>query len=133
VATSPLRRGADVGRWLRRWGWRHQIDARWLELDFGVWDGRCWSAIAHADVLAWEADFLQHAPGGGESLQQLHTRVSDALAAVRAGQLPRLVVGHAGWINLLRCLEGEGLAQGALTAATWPAPPRYGQRVRPVV
>jgi alpha-ribazole phosphatase len=128
VATSPLRRGADVGRWLRRWGWRHQIDARLLELDFGRWDGQRWSAIAHADVLAWEADFLRHAPGGGESLQQLHTRVSDALAAVRAGHLPRLVVGHAGWINLLGCRDA--LAQGTLTAATWPVPPRHGQRVR---
>jgi len=26
VVTSPLQRCADVGRWLRRWGWRHEID-----------------------------------------------------------------------------------------------------------
>lgn len=128
VATSPLRRGADVGRWLRRWGWRHQIDARLIELDFGAWDGRCWSAIAHAEVLAWEAAFLRHAPGGGESLRQLHTRLVDALGAVRAGQLPRLVVGHAGWITLLGCLDG--VAQDRLSASAWPAPPRYGQRIR---
>jgi alpha-ribazole phosphatase len=128
VATSPLRRGADVGRWLRRWGWRHQIDARLIELDFGAWDGRRWSAIAHADVLAWEAAFRHHAPGGGESLQQLHTRVSAALAAIRAGHLPRLIVGHAGWITLLGC--AQAMAQGTLTAAAWPAPPRHGQRVR---
>ena len=128
VATSPLRRGADVGRWLRRWGWRHQIDARLIELDFGVWDGRRWSAIAHAEVLAWEAAFLHHAPGGGESLRQLHTRLVDALGAVRAGQLPRLVVGHAGWITLLGCLDG--VAQDRLSASAWPAPPRYGQRIR---
>jgi alpha-ribazole phosphatase len=128
ICSSPLRRCADVARWLRRWGWRHHVDARLLELDFGAWDGRRWSAIAHADVLTWEADFLHHAPGGGESLQRLHARVSDVLAAVRAGHLPHLIVGHAGWMSLLRRLDE--LAQGSLTANTWPAPPRHGQRVR---
>ena len=128
VATSPLRRGADVGRWLRRWGWRHQIDARLIELDFGAWDGRRWSAIAHAEVLAWEADFLHHAPGAGESLQQLHRRVVAALAAIQAGDLPGLLVGHAGWITALGCLDR--LAQGTLTAADWPPPPRYGRQIR---
>ena len=128
VATSPLRRGADVGRWLRRWGWRHQIDARLIELDFGAWDGRRWSAIAHAEVLAWEDDFLHHAPGAGESLQQLHRRVAAVLAAIQAGDLPGLLVGHAGWITALGCLDR--LAQGTLTAADWPPPPRYGRQIR---
>lgn len=128
VATSPLRRGADVGRWLRRWGWRHQIDARLIELDFGAWDGRRWSAIAHAEVLAWEDDFLHHAPGAGESLQQLHRRVVAVLAAIQAGDLPGLLVGHAGWITALGCLDR--LAQGTLTAADWPPPPRYGRQIR---
>jgi len=128
VATSPLRRGADVGRWLRRWGWRHQIDARLIELDFGAWDGRRWSTIAHAEVLAWEQDFLHHAPGGGESLQQLHARLSDALAAVQAGYLPPLMVGHAGWITLLGCRDA--VVRGTLTSADWPPPPRHGQCIR---
>jgi len=121
VATSPLRRCADVGRWLRRWGWRHVIDARLAELHFGAWDGRCWAEIAYAEVSAWEADFLHHAPGGGESLAALRLRQAAWLA--EAGDTPaRLVVGHAGWINALRTRH-----PAALESADWPRPLRYGQ------
>ncbi len=48
VWTSPLRRGADTGRWLARWGWTHRMDARLAELDFGTWDGRSWDAVGAA-------------------------------------------------------------------------------------
>jgi len=71
ILTSPLRRGRDVGRWLRRWGWTHRIEPGLIELDFGTWDGRPWREIAWAEVAAWEADFAGHAPGGGESLDRL--------------------------------------------------------------
>jgi alpha-ribazole phosphatase len=121
IATSPLRRCADVGRWLRRWGWRHHIDVRLAELHFGAWDGRRWAEIAYAEVSAWEADFLHHAPGGGESLAALRLRQAGWLA--EAGDTPaRLVVGHAGWINALRTRH-----QPALKSADWPRPLRYGQ------
>ena len=122
VHTSPLQRCAEVGRWLRRWGWAHRIDARLIELDFGAWDGRRWAQIAHAEVLAWEADFLHHAPGGGESLAALRARVGDFLSADAA--TPRLIVAHAGWINTLRTAD-----QAALQSADWPAALRYGARL----
>lgn len=120
VWSSPLRRCADVARWLRRWGWSHHIDADLLELDFGAWDGLPWRDIAPAAVAAWEADFLHHAPGAGESLQQLRVRVRRYLAAQPAGAV-RLVVAHAGWINTLALLHC-----GTITAASWPAAWRYG-------
>ena len=54
VITSPLRRGADVGRWLARWGWRHRIDVRLIEVNFGRWDGQAWEAIGPTAVpCAW--------------------------------------------------------------------------------
>jgi len=121
VATSRLRRCADVGRWLRRWGWRHVVDARLAELNFGVWDGQPWSVISREDFAAWEADFLGHAPGGGESLAALRQRQAEWLD--ESGDLrARLVVGHAGWINALRTRR---LPQ--LSAADWPRPLRYGR------
>ncbi|WP_439112103.1 histidine phosphatase family protein, partial [Klebsiella variicola] len=43
VVTSPRARAADVGRWLRRWGFRWQMDSGLAEMDFGAWDGRHWS------------------------------------------------------------------------------------------
>ncbi|MCK6426912.1 MAG: histidine phosphatase family protein [Burkholderiaceae bacterium] len=121
VATSPLRRCADVGRWLRRWGWRHVVDARLAELDFGRWDGRPWSEISREDFAAWEADFLGHAPGGGESLAALRLRQANWLAE-RDGATVRLVVGHAGWINALRTRHHP-----TLTPTDWPRPLRYAQ------
>ena len=123
VHVSPLRRCRDVGRWLRRWGWRVQVDARLVELDFGAWDGLPWTQIASSEVETWQQDLLLHAPGGGESLQALAARVQ-AFVGGCAG--PVLLVGHGGWINALRAVP-PGCS--ALAAADWPAPPRHGALV----
>jgi len=126
IWTSPLRRAFEVGKVLRGWGWTHRVDERLLELDFGRWDGRPWREIAHADVACWEADFVHHAPGGGESQATLRTRVDQFLAARAqsdANGRPVLVVSHAGWIAAL--LAGDDIDD----AAHWPAPtPHMGLR-----
>ena len=131
VWTSPLQRCAAVGRWLARWGWLHRVDAGLLELDFGRWDGQLWADIPHSAVAAWEADFVQHAPGGGEALVALLARCQAFISARAAepGQAV-LLVAHAGWINASAVL-GQGAGdQAPLTAATWPAAPRYGALIR---
>ena len=139
VWTSPLRRCAQVGRQLARWGWVHHIDTRLLELDFGRWDGQPWSAVAHAEVAVWEADFAHHAPGGGESLAAMARRCQSFLAqrcaaraasgadpaAAGAGPAALLVVAHAGWINTSALHD-----PATLQAADWPAAPGYGRLVR---
>jgi alpha-ribazole phosphatase len=111
VLTSPLRRCADVGRWLRRWGFMHRVDARLRELDFGAWDGRRWQEIAPAEVDAWVADFAAYRPGGGESLNEMIARLPRPDCA--------LVVTHGGVINLLRTGPHPSVA-------SWPRAPRYG-------
>lgn len=113
VLTSPLRRCADVGRWLRRWGFVHRVDARLRELHFGTWEGRRWADIPRAEVDAWVADFLHHRPGGGESLLDLFARLPRPGCA--------LVVTHGGCINAWR------LGQPPASAAQWPPAPRYGR------
>lgn len=124
ISVSPLRRCRDVGRWLRRWGWRVTVDARLRELDFGAWDGLPWTQIARHEVDAWQADLLHHAPGGGETLAALAARVQ---AFVGAGDGTRLLVTHGGWINALL-----HVAPGAahVNAAHWPAPPAPGALIR---
>jgi len=117
VYTSTLRRSADVGVWLRRWGWRHVRCAELIEMNFGSWDGQPWSAIAQAEVDSWVADFARHAPGGGESLAALLAR-----AAAWSPPDPCLLVGHGGWMLARRW----GL-QPAPDAAQWPLAPAYGQ------
>jgi len=124
VWTSPLQRCREVGRWLRRWGWQHRVDARLLELDFGSWEGRPWREIPRMEVAAWEARFLDHAPGGGEPLRTLRARVQAFVDEHAARDL--LVIAHAGWMQAL-----AGLRAGrAPEAATWPAPPPHGRLLR---
>lgn len=125
VWTSPLQRCAQVGRWLRRWGWTHRIDPRLRELDFGDWDGRAWASIPREAVDAWVSDFAVHRPGGGESLSDLLERLRGFVEAQRDAA-PRLIVTHAGVMQALPWLARSGRP----SAAQWPAPPRPSQGMR---
>lgn len=120
VWTSPLARCHRVGRWLRRWGWRHRVDERLLELDFGAWDGRPWRTIDEAEVAAWEAAFATHAPGGGESLQQMRARLRAFVADLPLDP-PRLLIAHAGCMQLL----ATRACATPPCARDWPTPPRH--------
>lgn len=120
IWTSPLRRCAEVGRILRGWGWTHRIDRDLIELDFGRWDGRSWADIPHAEVAQWEADFVHHAPGGGESQAELRARVARFvqnrldISSVRPSRT--LAISHAGWISM------AGASKQCAEARHWPAP-----------
>ena len=122
VVTSPLERCRAVGRWLLRWGWRHWIDPALVEANFGEWDGQPWTAVAPKAIDTWCADFVDHAPGGGES-------VSSVLRRVRSfdpGEA-RLLVTHGGWLCAALWLRDQGSAQP--TSEQWRAPPPHGQQV----
>lgn len=133
VHTSPLQRCAEVGRQLRRWGWRHHVHADLSEMHFGTWDGMPWPAISHAEVDAWCADFLHVAPGQGESLHRLFSRIerwsrrhvaSSDHASAGQPAAPCLVVAHAGCMQVWQWLSSK---QPWPTApAQWPKPPPYG-------
>ena len=126
VHTSPLRRGADVGRWLARWGWVHHIDAALTEMDFGAWEGQRWDAIGEPAISVWCDELANHRGHGGESVSDLFSRCAGWLAHV-AGGPARCVVGHAGWINAaLKHSQGSG---PPLVASDWPAAPGYGERL----
>lgn len=128
VHTSPLQRCALVGRLLRRWGWRHHVDASLLEMGFGAWDGQAWQHIEHTQVDAWCDDFLHHRPGGGESLHEVFNRVDAWCACMGRSATPSeplIVVGHAGWMLALQWRHTR--AGYPTQASQWPAPPRYGQ------
>lgn len=120
VWVSPRERCRAVGRELRRWGFRVQVDARLAEMDFGRWDGLPWTQVPMHEVERWQEDFAGHAPGGGESLAALAAR---AAAFAGEGRGTRQLVTHGGWINALRL--------GAISdAARWPAPPPHARCVR---
>ena len=74
VVTSPLRRAAAIAEMLHG---PVTVDERWIELDYGELDGRAARDVP-ADVWRhWQAD-AAFTPPGGESLQDLATRVSEA-------------------------------------------------------
>lgn len=120
VCTSDLERAAAVGRWLRRWGWRHCRNPDLRELDFGAWDGRAWDTIPADELAAWAADLARHRPGGaGESVLALLARFE----RFDAGPHCRVVVTHGGWLSALQW-RGRG-DSGEPRAANWPAPPPH--------
>jgi alpha-ribazole phosphatase len=120
IHSSPLRRCAEVGAWLKAWGWQHHQDAALLELDFGAWDGRAWAEIKRIEVDAWVADFVDYAPGGGEALAALLAR-----AGSWRPQAGCLVISHGGWMLARRWRVEQG--QVLPDAAAWPKPPGYGK------
>jgi broad specificity phosphatase PhoE len=71
------------------------VDDRWVELDYGVFDGKAQGDLA-ADVWEhWRAD-PEYAPPDGESLADLDRRVASALAelAQDAQHSTVVVVSH---------------------------------------
>ncbi|MDP4300591.1 histidine phosphatase family protein [Leptothrix discophora] len=129
IVTSTRRRAADVGRWLRRWGWHHHIDPRLDEADFGRWDGLRWREIEPADWAGWTDAFVTHRPGGGESVAMLRARVRSLIDDPVLAGARVWAVGHAGWLNALRTLHLD-----PLRAVDWPAPIGHGVdlRLRPM-
>ncbi len=124
VHCSPLRRCADVARWLRRWGWEMRIEPALRELDFGAWESQPWAAIGKVELDAWVASFAEHRPGGGESLRQMLVRA--AAWEVASDDAPAvLAIGHGGWMLARRWLQERG--EVLPDAASWPTAPRYAE------
>lgn len=125
VVTSRLERSVAVGRALKLWGWRHSVDARLDEFDFGVWDGRPWAEIEPDELDAWSGDFAAYRAGGAESVSGLLERCRDFIAEQARGE--HCVVGHAGWISAACWLQAHG--GEAPQATSWPVAVPYGCRI----
>ncbi len=130
LAGSPLQRARGLARALSGamgcplW----PADPRWMELHFGAWEGRPWSAIPREQSDPWAEDPLHRAPPGGETLAALAGRVhaamdaaADALATHGGTRLA--VVAHAGPIRLARARAlGHDIRQAADPALAHPLP-----------
>lgn len=99
--TSPLLRCRRLANALP-WG-EAQQDDRLKELHFGDWELQRWDAIPREIFDYWATRFVEHAPPGGESFQDLYRRASafyTDCAERHSGQTV-LVVTHAGVIRAL--------------------------------
>lgn len=84
VVSSPLQRARQTAGAIARWvGLEVEVDERWIELDYGDWDGAVLRTMPQDDWARWRAD-VAFAPPGGESLVALSGRVERACADLAA-------------------------------------------------
>jgi probable phosphoglycerate mutase len=75
VVSSPLRRAVETAGCIDG---PVTVDERFVELDYGEWDGRPVGQVATDEWLRWRDD-LEFEPPGGESIGALGRRVRAAL------------------------------------------------------
>ncbi|MEM6726103.1 MAG: alpha-ribazole phosphatase [Bacteroidota bacterium] len=78
-----------------------KVDNNLLELDFGAWEGKLWNEIDQNALNDWMADFVNIAPPGGESFDEMFQRVATFIQALRKEEFDQvLIITHAG---VIRC------------------------------
>lgn len=105
-----------------RLGLEPVVDERLAETRRGDWEGRLWGEIAREDperFAAWLDAGEEFRFPGGESLREQADRVAAALADVRRGPLPALVVCHGGTIRAALC---DGHERGLEVFHDWDVP-----------
>jgi broad specificity phosphatase PhoE len=96
VVTSPLRRAVQTAEAVAAGlAVAPTVDDRWIELDYGDWDGLPLAEVPESTWRAWRDD-LALRPPGGETLRELAARVRAALAemAEEAAGRDVVVVSH---------------------------------------
>ena len=93
VVTSPLLRARQTAEAIAPG--RCEVDERWVELDYGEWDGAVLRTMDQEAWDRWRAD-PGFAPPGGESLMTLAARVHEACDALadEARESDVIVVSH---------------------------------------
>ncbi len=133
VVSSPLARARNTAEALGT-GLPVEVDERWIEVDYGEFDGRPLTAVPDEVWTRWRAD-PGYRPPGGESLRDAGVRVRAACEELFStdGQGARgpgavVVVSHVSPIKLATCwaldLDDGGswrlyLATASITRITW--------------
>jgi broad specificity phosphatase PhoE len=84
VISSPLLRTRETAE---AFGCDIELDERWIELDYGEYDGVPLAEVPPEIWAQWRAD-VDFRPPGGETLRQLGTRVRGALDELAADVAP---------------------------------------------
>jgi broad specificity phosphatase PhoE len=112
VIASPLRRAQETAA---AFGLPVTTDERWIELDYGEWDGQPIGDVPVEAWTAWRAD-LEFCPPGGECLAALGRRVRAACAELveAASRSNVVVVTHVSPVK-----AAVAWALGVGDEATW--------------
>jgi broad specificity phosphatase PhoE len=133
VISSPLARARDTAEALGL-GLPVEIDDRWIEVDYGEFDGQPLGAVPAEVWLRWRED-RHFRPPGGETLAEVGIRVGKACEELFAthgegarGDGDVVVVSHVSPIKAATCwslgLGDEGawrlyLATASITRVSW--------------
>ena len=135
IVSSPLRRCHDFALELsRRIEVPLSVDARWMELHFGAWEGRDVADLPGDELAAFWRDPVLHTPPDAEPLTALQSRVIAAAGALRASidsDERVLVITHGGPMRVLRAAQQGMSLREALNievplAALWPLDIAHG-------
>jgi alpha-ribazole phosphatase len=114
IVTSPLLRCLALARALAA-PREPRVAADLVEMDFGTWEGRPWSAIPRAELDAWARDLWGYRPGGGESAAMLaerwHRWREDARSAHAGSASSIIAITHGGLIRVALAREGRSSAE----------------------
>jgi probable phosphoglycerate mutase len=88
IVSSPLVRAQQTALAISP---QVEIDERFIELDYGSWDGVAMSAIDPAQWAGWRSD-PHFRPPNGESLVELDERVRPALEELREEAIEKHIV-----------------------------------------
>ncbi|MGO1542046.1 MAG: histidine phosphatase family protein [Luteimonas sp.] len=130
IVSSPLRRARDTALALAApLGLPVTPDPRWIEFDFGDWDGQRSDALPARALAAFHADPQHSPPPGGEAWDAFGNRIAGALHALmadaRGDEGPVLVVSHGGALRM-----ALSQACGLPLSALWALRIGYGTRAR---
>jgi broad specificity phosphatase PhoE len=135
LVSSPLARARQTAEELRT-GLDVEVDERWVELDYGEYDGLALRSVPPELWASWRSD-PDFRPPGGESLREAGARVRAACEELFASDghgaraaAPVVVVSHVSPIKAATCWAlGLGdtavwrlyLATGSVTRIGWGA------------
>jgi len=99
VFSSPLSRCTQLAQQIPTQ--IYQLDARLLEMNFGVWELKKWDEVDKQALDIWMSDFVNRSVEAGESFQQLYQRVVAFIEALLTADYQTVaIVTHAG---VIRC------------------------------
>lgn len=134
LRTSPLARAVRTAEALRT-GLVPVVDERWVEVDYGVFEGRPLTGVPDEVWRRWRTE-PHYRPDGGETLHEVHRRVAEACeelfatagAGARAEDADVVVVSHVSPIKAaVAWAMGAGhdlafhlrLSTGSITRLGW--------------
>lgn len=83
-------------------------DPRLQEFDFGEWEGKTWDTVDQQALQAWMDDYVHVCTPGGESMMQMHARVSEFWKELgQSGYHKVAIITHAGVIRLILSIVNQ--------------------------